>query len=209
MSTRKIRTSLISLAVILVAPLNLTGQPAQAAADGCEPGFSTDFNGDDHSDTVVADPYATVGTIAEAGRVIVLYGDADNRIGEGTRATLFQGAPGVGNAAEAGDRFGFALAVADIDCDEYADLMVGSPYENVGSAADAGLVQIIWGGPGGLGIRATLRADRHCRMGRGVGGRKPLRIRRRCIGGRRSRGDIGAVRPRDRHWRTRSRCRFR
>ncbi len=151
MSTGKIRTSLISLAVMLVAPLYWSGQPAQAAADGCEPGFSTDFNGDGHSDTVVADPYATVGTVAEAGRVIVLYGDTDNRIGEGTRATLFQGAPGVGNAAEAGDRFGFALAVADIDCDEFADLMVGSPYENVGSAANAGLVQIIWGGPGGLG----------------------------------------------------------
>ena len=54
------------------------------------------------------------------------------------RATIFQGGAGVGNAAEAGDRFGFALAVADIDCDEFTDLVVGSPYEDVGSAADAG-----------------------------------------------------------------------
>ena len=63
MSTRKIRTSLISLAVILVAPLYWSGPPAQAAADGCDPGFSTDFDGDGFSDTVVADPYATVGTV--------------------------------------------------------------------------------------------------------------------------------------------------
>ena len=90
MSKRKIRTSLISLAVILIAPLYLSGQPAQAAAEGCEPGFSTDFNGDGHSDTVVGDPYATVGTAAEAGRVTVLYGDADGRIGEGTRGELVQ-----------------------------------------------------------------------------------------------------------------------
>ncbi|HSU34616.1 MAG TPA: hypothetical protein VLJ88_03050 [Propionibacteriaceae bacterium] len=151
MSMRKIRLSLILLAVILAAPLFWSGPPARAAADGCEPGFSTDFNGDGFSDTVVADPYATVGTVAEAGRVIVLYGDDDGRIGEGDRAELFQGAIGVGNAAEAGDRFGFALAVADINCDEFADLMVGSPYENVGAEADAGLVQIVWGGGGGLG----------------------------------------------------------
>ena len=80
-----------------------------------------------------------------------------NRIGEGRRDTIFQGAPGVGNAAEAGDRFGFALAVADIDCDEFADLMVGSPYENAGSAADAGLVQIVWGGEDGLGTAEARR----------------------------------------------------
>jgi hypothetical protein len=154
MSMRRIRPSLISLAVILVAPLFWSGQPAQAAADGCEPGFSTDFNGDGFSDTVAADPYATVGTVAEAGRVIVLYGDDDDRIGEGDRGTIFQGGASVGNVAEPGDRFGFALAVADIDCDEFADLLVGSPYEDVGSEADAGLAQIVWGGPDGLGTAA-------------------------------------------------------
>ena len=62
-----------------------------AAADGCEPGSRSDFNGDGFSDTVVADPYATVGGAAEAGRVIVLYGDADGRIGEGARDTIAQG----------------------------------------------------------------------------------------------------------------------
>ena len=96
MSMRKIRPSLISLAVILAAPLWWSGQPAHAAADGCEEGFSTDFNGDGFSDTVVADPYATVGTVAEAGRVIVLYGDDDGRIGEGDRGTIFQGGASVG-----------------------------------------------------------------------------------------------------------------
>jgi hypothetical protein len=95
-----------------------------------------------------------VGTVAEAGRIIVLYGDDDNRIGEGRRDSIFQGGASVGNAAEAGDRFGFALAVADINCDGYTDVLVGSPYENVGAAADAGLAQIVWGGPDGLGTAA-------------------------------------------------------
>ena len=51
----------------------------------------SDFNGDGRSDTVVADPYATVGGQSQAGRVIVLYGDADGRIGEGSRGVVSQG----------------------------------------------------------------------------------------------------------------------
>ena len=131
MKMRKIRTSLISLAVILVAPLYWWGQPAQASADGCETGFSTDFNGDGRSDTAVADPYATVDGQAEAGRVVVFYGDADGRVGEGARGGRPTGVGIVGGVPESRDRFGFALAAADIDCDGYTDLVVGTPYEDL------------------------------------------------------------------------------
>ena len=51
---------------------------------------------------------------------------------------------------ETGDRFGFALAAADLDCDDFTDLVVGSPYEDAGGT-DSGLVQIIWGTATGLG----------------------------------------------------------
>ncbi len=56
-----------------------------------QPGLKSDFNGDGLSDTVVADPYATVNGKAQAGRVIVLYGDADGLIGEGARGVIYSG----------------------------------------------------------------------------------------------------------------------
>ena len=145
------RAIVLGVAAAVAVPLLFTAAPAMAAADGCEVGFSTDFNGDGFSDAVVADPSATVGGAATAGRLVVFYGDADGRIGEGTRGTVTQNSPSVGDGSEAGDRFGFALAVADVDCDEYTDVVVGSPYEDVGGQTDAGLVQIVKGGPGGLG----------------------------------------------------------
>lgn len=131
-----------------------TPTPAVAVptADGCEPGVSSDFNGDGWSDAVVGDPYATVGGVSQAGRIIVLYGDADTRVGEGARDVLWQGEEGVNGVAEAGDRFGSALAVADIDCDDYTDVVVGTPLEDIGGQTDSGYVQVLWGGAAGLSI---------------------------------------------------------
>ena len=37
------------------------------------------------------------------------------------------------------DRFGYSIAVGDVDCDEFTDLVVGSPYEDVGTAVGLGL----------------------------------------------------------------------
>ena len=154
----RIRGPLVGTLVAVAASLLWIPSPALADADGYDNGFESDFNGDGFSDTVVADPYATVGGHAQAGQVIVLYGDADGRIGEGaTRGTLSQNSVGVGNAAEANDRFGFALAVANIDCDEHTDLVVGTPYEDVSGQVDSGYAQIIWGSAGGLGESKSSR----------------------------------------------------
>ena len=83
------------LAALALGPLALVS-PAYAAADGCSAGMRSDFNGDGRSDTVVADPYATVNGQSQAGRVIVLYGDADGRVGEGSRGVVSQGGGTVG-----------------------------------------------------------------------------------------------------------------
>ena len=53
--------------------------------------------------------------------------------------------------AEAGDRFEFAMVAADIDCNGRTDLVVGTPYEDIGGFVDTGMVQVIWGGPLGWG----------------------------------------------------------
>lgn len=117
---------------------------ATAAADGCSPGVSSDSNGDGFADAVVADSTATVAGRADAGRLVVYYGGSDGRIGEGVRRVVHQASGTVNDAPETGDRFGFALAAADLDCDDFTDLVVGSPYEDAGGT-DSGLVQIIWG----------------------------------------------------------------
>jgi hypothetical protein len=138
------------LAALALGPLAVVS-PAYASAEGCSPGLRSDFNGDGRSDTVVADPYATVAGQTQAGRVIVLYGDADGRVGEGSRGVVSQGAGTIGGVAETGDRFGSALTVGDLDCDGYTDLVVGTPLEDISGQADSGYVQIIWGGAAGLG----------------------------------------------------------
>ena len=146
-----LQTSLLAAALALGAPVLWLDVPAAAEPGGCTDGFASDFNGDGFTDTVVADPYATVTGNAQAGRVVVLYGDADGRVGEGARGLVSQGAGRVGEAAEAADRFGFAITVSDIDCDGYTDLVVGTPYEDLAGSTDSGLVQIVWGAGGGLG----------------------------------------------------------
>ncbi|WP_373675999.1 trypsin-like serine protease [Streptomyces sp. st115] len=104
-----------------------------------------DFNGDGHRDVAIADPKATVGTVAEAGLVRVVYGN-----GAGV-SEVIQGGPGVNGGPEAGDGFGTALATVDYNADGYTDLVVGVPYEDIGKVADAGAAQIVYGSPEGLG----------------------------------------------------------
>ena len=58
---------------------------------------------------MVGDPYATVDGKAEAGTITVLFGEDDQRIGEGDRLTLDQS--DFGETPEAGDHFGWAVAL--------------------------------------------------------------------------------------------------
>ena len=117
-------------------------------------GASSDFDGDGFSDAVVADPYAdpvvSSTPVADAGQVTVRYGNGST-LGGGDVDTLVQGSGGVGNTASAEDRFGSTVAAADLDNDGFTDLLVGTPYEDIGGRADSGLAQVIWGSSGGLG----------------------------------------------------------
>ena len=80
----------------------------------------------------------------------MLYGNSST-LGGGDVDTLVQGSGGVGNTASAGDRFGSAVAAADLDNDGYTDLLVGTPMEDISGQADSGLAQVIWGSSSGLG----------------------------------------------------------
>lgn len=154
---RRSRMPSLALAAVVATLGAVLVTPLPASAAGCAHGIPSDFNGDGYSDAVVSDPYATVAGVAQAGRVIVLYGDADGRIGEGARSIVRQGAGAVGDVAETGDRFGFAVATADLNGDGCHDLLIGTPLEDVGTRVNSGLAQIVWGAPGGLGTGASSR----------------------------------------------------
>ncbi|MGP4026086.1 integrin alpha [Actinomadura sp. 3N407] len=120
---------------------------------------ASDFNGDGHADAAVADPFAGVDGLSDAGAVTIMYGESGGGTGEGPRARVTQNSPGVPGGAEEGDRFGFAVEAFNLDADGCTDLVVSAPGEDLG-AADAGAVTVMFGSPGGLGSgRPTLWID--------------------------------------------------
>jgi hypothetical protein len=128
-------------ATITATTPSATAAPAAVAHD--------DFNGDGYPDLVVSAPGGTVSAKKGAGYVAVLYGSAGG-ISASRRATFSLSTPGVPGTAQSNDRFGQATASGDLDGDGYADLVVGIPGKDVGSATDAGAALVLWGSRSGL-----------------------------------------------------------
>jgi FG-GAP repeat len=109
-----------------------------------------DLNGDGAADLAIGLPGEDLGTPADAGAVVVLYGAAAAGL-TATDAQLWtQDSPGVPGAAELQDAFGVSLATGDVDGDGIADLAVGVPQESLGAVADAGAVNLLFGSATGL-----------------------------------------------------------
>jgi hypothetical protein len=89
------------------------------------------------------------GGIRDVGRVIILYGSGSGLTATG-RQSFTQATTGVPDAPEQGDSCGAALAAGDFNRDGFADLAMGCPGEDVGSDADFGAVNIIYGSASGL-----------------------------------------------------------
>ncbi|MFI6933968.1 S1 family peptidase [Streptomyces sp. NPDC050287] len=121
----------------------------------------TDFNCDGVEDIAISDPRATVGGVSAAGLVRIVYGG-----GKGT-AEINQNLDWVPGAAEASDWFGESLDTVDWNEDGCTDLVVGTPAEDIGNAADSGMLDILHGAPGGLGT-GTVK-NTHFEEGSGTG----------------------------------------
>lgn len=108
------------------------------------------FNNDAYDDLAIGSPGESISNHDDAGNVIVLLGSPSGLLPVGL--ILSQGnSPG---NVEAGDIFGFALATGDFNGDNYDDLAVGVPGEDIEIGAlsidEAGAIEIYFGGSGGI-----------------------------------------------------------
>jgi hypothetical protein len=112
-----------------------------------------DFGETLEDDLAIGVPYEDVAKHTNAGSVNVFYGSLQE-IGLKSPAGRFawhQSAGQVQDHAQDGDRFGAALAAADLGRSDAADLAIGVPTEDVFKVTDAGVVNVLYGGgPTGL-----------------------------------------------------------
>jgi len=129
----------------------LGAQPFAGLQGGARVGAAlaaADIDGDGHDDLVIGAPGSHDDGATSSGAIYVSYGSPDGLVGF---ARMTQASPQIGNNSEANDRFGASLSAGDIDGDGYADVVVGTPGESVGSSgADSGAVYVLYGSAEGL-----------------------------------------------------------
>jgi hypothetical protein len=158
MSVRRVLTTMVVVAMLVCWPLvaHAAGsQPERRTASGdalaaaAAVSVEADFDNDGFADLAVGVPREGVGSAELAGAVNVLDGSANGLTSAGSQL-FFQGGGGVSDAAEPFDFFGNALAAGDFDNNGFIDLAIGVPGEDIGTIADAGAVNVLYGSASGL-----------------------------------------------------------
>ncbi len=106
-----------------------------------------DFDGDTYADLAVGVPAED--RALDSGVVNVIYGSASG-LGAAGDQLWGQDQTGIVGSAEPNDLFGYSLAAGDFDDDGFVDLAAGVPFEDIGTRANAGAVNVIYGSSSGL-----------------------------------------------------------
>jgi hypothetical protein len=133
----------------------LANQPVELPLADGHAGQIGDVDGDGYGDLVTgvaADESImnTAGAAHRGGEIQVLYGSAQGITADQRPKVFHQGTAGVPGAAEDGDLFGQSLSVGDVDADGFADVLVGSPGEAIGTREMAGTAVLLRGSASGL-----------------------------------------------------------
>jgi hypothetical protein len=129
-----------------------------ADEDGDQFGYTLaagDFNGDGLRDLAIGAPFEDVITstganVQNAGAVFVLPGEGIHCL-TSTGSKIWHQAQGWGSGtAEAGDRFGMALASWNFGRGSQADLVIGVPFEELFTIPDVGMIHVLYGSSTGL-----------------------------------------------------------
>ena len=115
---------------------------------------SGDFDGDGFADLAVGVSGEGIGEVSGgAGAVNVIYGSAAGLTATGDQFWS-QDSPGIEDAAEDQEGFGWSLTAANFGKTSQADLAVGVPFEGLGATSNAGpvagAVNVIYGSAAGL-----------------------------------------------------------
>lgn len=175
MHARRYGLAALVAAALVTTPLVTVGDAGAASKDPCggryHRGSYTDFNNDGVADAAIAAPNATVDGRTGAGVVVIAFGLPGRAPFDGPQAVVRLASP------QSGDHFGASLAVADIDGDCRADLVIGIPGLDAPGATDSGGIAVvdqpIFGGPDAVTAtlvqRATLDIPQpHQRLGQSL-----------------------------------------
>ena len=109
---------------------------------------SGDFDNDGYADLAIGVPFKDPAGKSASGLVAIMYGGSQGLLPARTR--VFHQDHLSNARSEAGDRFGWSLAVGNFNGDNYDDLAIGVPYEDTYGKRDTGMVAIVYGSSIGL-----------------------------------------------------------
>ncbi|SCF16804.1 FG-GAP repeat-containing protein [Micromonospora haikouensis] len=107
-----------------------------------------DVNGDGLGEVIAGAPRAQ--TPQDNGGLIAVFTGRSAGLSGSAVKIMTQRTAGVPGDPESFDRFGLTLAAGDVTGDGKADVLVGTPGEDIGSTTDAGTVTLLKGSSSGL-----------------------------------------------------------
>jgi extracellular elastinolytic metalloproteinase len=131
----------------------LLHQDSSGMLDSSDPGDRfgaavaiANFGGTSKADLAVGAPGELVGTVAGAGQVSIVYGGTAATLSSTGNKAWSQDSSAIHDTSETNDHFGATLSAAQFNGSSAWGLAIGVPDENIGTVADAGAVQTLYGG---------------------------------------------------------------